>query len=119
MMSSNRPQSQASLQDQLRQLIVIANREGLYDAADYLRDALEVRARTRMKTTLGSKASLQLIIDDMNPRQRLIFDRIGHDWKQVYMMVQGEDIKYFERLGLIETRRVIEHGYQTTQARRL
>lgn len=29
-------QSQASLIDQLRELVGIANREGLYDAADYL-----------------------------------------------------------------------------------
>jgi hypothetical protein len=36
MSSQNKPQSQAALLDQLAKLIPIANREGLYDAADYL-----------------------------------------------------------------------------------
>jgi hypothetical protein len=33
----NKPQSQASLIEQLNALIPIANQEGLYDAADFLR----------------------------------------------------------------------------------
>lgn len=32
----NQPQSQAALDDQLRALIAVANKLGLYDAADYL-----------------------------------------------------------------------------------
>lgn len=113
------PQSQLSLQEQLRKLIVVANREGLYDAADYIRDALESQARTRMKTTLGSAASLQIIIDDMNPRQKMIFDKITAEWRQVYMVLQGEDIRYFERLGLIELQQASEHGHTVWQARRI
>ena len=35
------PQSQASLTDQLQELRVLANKAGLYDAADWLRDHLE------------------------------------------------------------------------------
>lgn len=35
------PQSQESLVDQLRDLISLANRFGLYDAADYLRRDLD------------------------------------------------------------------------------
>ena len=31
-----KPQSQASLQEQLRQLIILANQNGLYDAADWV-----------------------------------------------------------------------------------
>lgn len=34
-------QSQASLNDQLRRTIVLANAAGLYDAADFIRDALD------------------------------------------------------------------------------
>lgn len=33
----NRPQSQASLNDQLRALCVLANQWGYYDAADFIR----------------------------------------------------------------------------------
>lgn len=36
-----RVQSQASLTDQLKRLIPIANRQGLYDAADYLTEVVE------------------------------------------------------------------------------
>lgn len=35
------PQRQDSLNDQLRDLRIIANRFGFYDAADYLRDVLK------------------------------------------------------------------------------
>jgi hypothetical protein len=35
------PQAQDSLQDQLLRLRIIANRFGLYDAADYLRDVVK------------------------------------------------------------------------------
>ena len=35
------PQAQQSLTDQLQELIPVADRLGLYDAADYLRKAVE------------------------------------------------------------------------------
>jgi hypothetical protein len=41
----NKPQSQASLKDQLYALIALANREGLYDAADYLRQRMEAQEK--------------------------------------------------------------------------
>lgn len=41
MTEANKPQSQASLYDQLKELRVIANKEGLYDAADFLRNHIE------------------------------------------------------------------------------
>lgn len=38
-----RPQTQRSLNDQLRDLISIATKLGLYDAADYLRESVDGR----------------------------------------------------------------------------
>lgn len=38
-----KPQSQASLIEQLKALIPVANREGLYDAADFLRAKVEAQ----------------------------------------------------------------------------
>jgi hypothetical protein len=38
-----KPQSQESLLDQLKELIPIANKEGLYDAADYLSELVRVQ----------------------------------------------------------------------------
>jgi uncharacterized protein DUF5678 len=40
-MTRRKPQSQASLYDQLRELHVLANRAGLYDAADWLQGYVE------------------------------------------------------------------------------
>lgn len=37
----NHPQRQDGTRDQLRDLIVLANKAGLYDAADFVRDLLE------------------------------------------------------------------------------
>ena len=37
-----RPQSQRSLLDQLLILMALANRMGLYDAADFIRDKLDI-----------------------------------------------------------------------------
>ena len=37
----DRPQRQDSLRDQLQDLQAVANRLGMYDAADYLRNVLE------------------------------------------------------------------------------
>lgn len=39
--ATDKPQSQASLTDQLQELRTIANREGLYDAADWLKKQLD------------------------------------------------------------------------------
>lgn len=38
-------QSQASLTDQLKELVYLANQNGLYDAADYITRALERKNR--------------------------------------------------------------------------
>ena len=38
---ANKPQSQASLLDQLKKLCVLANKEGLYDASDFVRNLVE------------------------------------------------------------------------------
>lgn len=45
-----RVQRQDSLDDQLRGLVQIANREGMYDAADWIRDLLACRLRTNQET---------------------------------------------------------------------
>ena len=46
-----KPQSQASLTDQLRELIQVANMVGLYDAADFLENIMKERdAKARMET---------------------------------------------------------------------
>jgi hypothetical protein len=40
--TEQQPQTQEPLNDQLRKLYVLANRYGLYDAADFVRNALEI-----------------------------------------------------------------------------
>lgn len=54
-----KPQSQDSLTDQLSRLVVIAGREGLYDAADFVARALERR-----------RAIQDLPIQNLRPRKQ-------------------------------------------------
>jgi hypothetical protein len=45
--SKQKPQSQESLTKQLRKLIDLANKNGLYDAADYISRMIEMREGKR------------------------------------------------------------------------
>lgn len=44
---ANKPQHQGSLTDQLRELVTLANQNGLYDAADYIQRRLEEQNQRR------------------------------------------------------------------------
>jgi hypothetical protein len=47
-----RPQSQEALDEQLYKLIVVANHQGLYDAADWVQDVMKRRSRHPRTTPL-------------------------------------------------------------------
>jgi hypothetical protein len=54
----NKPQHQGSLEDQLRELVHVANKEGLYDAADWLLGFLELRRLERNTTSINHPNAL-------------------------------------------------------------
>lgn len=49
-MHVSRPQHQGSLSEQLRALVKLANSNGLYDAADWLTQRLDVKPSEKPKT---------------------------------------------------------------------
>jgi hypothetical protein len=71
----NKPQRQDSLYDQLKDLIPLANKEGCYDAADYIRGIVEgierkmenandLPAETKTNPTIQLSAVLKAIEDE-------------------------------------------------------
>lgn len=67
----SKPQSQASLIEQLRALYVIANREGFYDAADFLRAKVEAQDAREKLDPRGKVVPLpksMLGVKDMNEK---------------------------------------------------
>lgn len=57
---TNKAQSQASLTDQLQALIAVANKEGLYDAADFLKAHVE-----KVEEKSQTVRAYQVMFDDI------------------------------------------------------
>lgn len=122
---------QRSVTDQLASLIQLAHKNGLYDAADWVRTRMEAdKARLEKlkeahalstRKTLTSADSLQLIVNNMNPRQQKLLARLSTEWEPMHMAVHEQDLRYFENLGIIEMREVPARtpGMLITEGRRI
>lgn len=121
---------QRSVTDQLATLIQLAHKHGLYDAADWVRSRIEAdqaqlakmkeRQALLSRKTVTSSDSLQMIVNNMNPRQQKLLARLSTDWETMHMAIHERDLRYFESLGLVELREVPAKmpGMTVTEGRR-
>lgn len=92
-------QDQRSVTNQLNSLIALANKNGLYDAADWLKTRLEADVLQKRETVRVEPVAF-------NPRQEKLFSKFKESWQLVRMNFDREDLLHFEKLGLIELRTI-------------
>ena len=82
---NNKPQSKSSLTDQLYELVEVANREGLYDAADFLN-------RHLLRSTVSPEQDLERQILNALERGYTKFKDI-----QRYCLIEDRDFRVLDR----------------------